>query len=262
MAFTGRLMHLLLTFVLMMAMSDCRAAERLVLATATAGGSFTAFGQALKDALAEVDGELQIDLLPTGGSAENLPLLRAGRVDLALVEGSLLHSAQSGSTAPLPLVVSALFPSPGLFVVRGDSPARTVRDLRRRRVVFGVAGSGFVVLARHILEGLGLDMQRDFDAVLLQSAREGPPMVLTGEAAALWGGGTGWPAFEAVARGPLGARFIGLSSEEVAQVRDRHPFLRPMTVRANAYSGQTEPVDTVGSWAWLLAPAGAAEFAD
>lgn len=243
-------MRLFLALLCISASVQCHAAERLVLLTATPGGSFAAFGAALKDALAETDPSLQIELRATRGSAENLPLLLAGEADIGMVEGTLLHE-QSGNGARLP-VLSAMFPSPGMFAVRGDSPLARVDDLRDRKVVFGASGSGFVVLARYVLDGLGLDMHRDFDAVLLGSAKEGPPLVLSGEAAALWGGGLGWPAFEALARGPLGARFVGLSGEEIARVRARHPFLQAMQVPAHSYPGMQVPISTVGSWSWLL----------
>lgn len=84
------------------------------------------------------------------------------------------------------------------------------------------------------------------------AAKDGPPMVLNGDPAALWGGGLGWPAFDAVARGPVGARFIGLTADEVEQVRAKHSFLRPMEVSAGAYAGQSEAAQTVGSWSWLM----------
>src|SRR5258705_12465979 len=177
----------------------------LVLGTATPGGGFAVYGQAVADAIRETDPALNIELRATKGSAENVPLLEAGRLDLALVEGTIAHEALSGSgraTAQLP-VVAAMYSSPGMFVVRADSPYRTISDLEGRRVVFGAASSGLVVLARYILDGLGLDMHKDFDAVLLESAKEGPPMALNGEAAALWGCGLGCPGLEAA---PLGSQ--------------------------------------------------------
>lgn len=248
-------MRIIISMLILSWALHCQAGDRLVIATATQGGSFSAFGQALKEALAAADPGLEVELRATRGSAENLPLLRSGKVDAGMVEGTLLHEeSRNDDASPLP-VLSAMFPTPGMFAVRADSPYSQVTDLRGRRVVFGAAGSGFVVLARYVLDGLGLDQGRDFDAVLLQSAKEGPPMVLQGEAAALWGGGQGWPAFEAVAKGPLGARFIGLTADEVTRVRERHPFLREMTVPANAYAGLNVPLYTVGSWSWLLARA-------
>ena len=51
-----------------------------------------------------------------------------------------------------------------------------------------------MILARYVLDGLGLDRDRDFKAVFLERAGDGPAMVLDGRVAALWGGGLGWPA--------------------------------------------------------------------
>jgi TRAP transporter TAXI family solute receptor len=113
-----------------------------------------------------------------------------------------------------------------------------------------------VVLARYVLDGLGLSMQKDFDAVLLKSAKDGPPMVLNGDAAARWGGGIGWPGFEAVARGPEGGRFIGLEGDDIARIQARHPFLKAMTVAAASYPGQDRAIATVGSWSLILARPG------
>jgi TRAP transporter TAXI family solute receptor len=227
----------------------------LVLGTATPGGGFTAYGEALTDALRDVDPGLQIRLRQTAGSKENVPLLEAGRLDLGLVEGTAAHEAFSGiGRAPANLrIVAAMYPTPAMFAVRADSPYRTIMDLKGRRVVFGAAGSGFVLLARYVLDGLGLDPQADFDAVLLQSAKEGPPMVLDGDAAAMWGGGIGWPAFEAIAGGPHGARFIAPAQDEIERIQARHTFLKEMSVPAGSYRGQDRPIATVGSWSLILA---------
>jgi len=86
-------------------------------------------------------------------------------------------------------------------------------------------------------------------------------MVLAGDAAALWGGGVGWPGFARVAAGPAGARFIGLSPAEVERVRGKHSFLKAMTVPAGAYPGIERPLTTVGSWNLILARPGLADAA-
>ena len=81
-----------------------------------------------------------------------------------------------------------------MFMVRADSPYRSISDLKGKPVVWGAASSGFIVLARYVMDGLGLDIKKDFEAILLDKAGDGPPMVLDGRAAAMWGGGVGWPA--------------------------------------------------------------------
>jgi uncharacterized protein len=138
-----------------------------------------------------------------------------------------------------------------MFVVRGDSPARTIGDLRGKPVAFGARGSGLVVLARYVLDGLGLDQERDFQAVYLERAGDGPAMVQDGRVAALWGGGIGWPGFAAVAR--AGGRFVAPSAEQIARIRAKHAFLRTLTIPAGAYPGQDAAITSVGSWSFVLA---------
>jgi hypothetical protein len=233
----------------------------LVLGTATPGGGFTVYGEALADAVSAADRSLEIRLQQTAGSKENIPLLEAGKLDLGLVEGTAAYEALEGiGRAPARLaVIAAMYPSPGMFAVRADAPDRTIADLKGRRVVFGAAGSGFVLLARYLLDGMGLDQQKDFDGVLLQSAKDGPPMVLSGDAAAMWGGGIGWPAFDVIARGPEGARFIAPGPEDIARIQAQHIFLKTMSVPAGSYPGQDQPITTVGSWSLILARADLAE---
>jgi TRAP transporter TAXI family solute receptor len=206
----------------------------LLLGTATPGGGFTVYGEALAETVGKADPTLDVRARPTAGSKENVPLLEAGQLDLGLVEGTAAHEALMGiGRSPAKLtVIAAMYPSAGMFAVRADSPYLTVADLKGRRVVFGAAGSGFVSFARYVLDGLGLDMQKDFDAVLLEKVKDAAPMVISGEAASLWGGGIGWPAFEAIARGPNGARFIGLEPDDISRIRAKHPFLRSMVVPA------------------------------
>jgi TRAP transporter TAXI family solute receptor len=104
-----------------------------------------------------------------------------------------------------------------------------------------------------VLDGLGLDQMRDFEAIFLDRAGDGPQMVIGGKAAALWGGGTGWPGFAAVAKGPAGARFIVPDAAGIARIQAKHPALKTLTVPAGSYPGQTAPIVSVGSWSFILA---------
>jgi len=227
----------------------------VVLGTATPGGGFPVYGAAVADTIHEIDPTLAIEQRNTKGSTENVPLLETGQLDIALVQGEVAHEAFNGiGRAPANLtIVAAMYSTPGMFVVRADSPYRTIHDLRTRPVAFGARGSGLVILARYVLDGLGLGQERDFQAIYLDRAGDGPAMVIDGRAAALWGGGQGWPGFGAVAKGPAGARFIGPDSSELARILAKHIFLKPMTVPAGAYPGLAAPLASVGSWSFILA---------
>lgn len=225
------------------------------LATATPGGGFPVYGDAFAAAVEAADPTLDIAPRNTRGSAENVPLLERGEVDLALVQGETVHEAFAGiGRAPADLrVLWAMYSAPGMFVVKASSPARTIADLKGQPVAFGAAGSGLVILARYVLDGIGLDQTRDFQAIFLERAGDGPAMVADGRAAALWGGGIGWPGFTAVAKQPGGARFITPSADEIADIRARYPHLKTLIVPANTYPGQTEMLTSVGSWSLVLA---------
>jgi TRAP transporter TAXI family solute receptor len=228
--------------------------DTVTLGTATPGGGFPVYGQALVETIAETDSTLAVQPQNTKGSTENVPLLEAGRLDLALVQGEVAYEALAGiGRAPADLrILAAMYSTPGMFVARGDSEYRTIADLTGRHVAFGARGSGLVILARYVLDGLGLEQTRDFHAVFLDAAGDGPAMVLDGRVAALWGGGIGWPGFAAVARGPAGARFIVPDADGIRRILAKHAFLKPMTVPAGSYPGQSAPIASVGSWSFVM----------
>ena len=246
-----------LALVLMVAsMTSANAQKTIVtLGTATPGGGFPVYGAAFADAVNAADPSLQIEPRNTKGSAENIPLLEAGSIDIGLVQGEAAYEAFAGiGRAPVNLkIVSAMYSSPGMFVVRADSPYRSIKDLAGKPVAFGARGSGLVILGRYVLDGLGLDQDKDFQAIYLDRAGDGPAMVLDGRAAALWGGGTGWPGFTTMAQAPGGARFIAPSADEIAQIRAKHSFLKALTIPAGSYPTQDQPIASVGSWSFVLA---------
>jgi uncharacterized protein len=225
----------------------------VVLGTATPGGGFPVYGDAVAATLNEIDASLGVVTRNTKGSTENVPLLEAGQLDLALVQGEVAYEALQGiGRPPADLkIFAAMYSTPGMFVLRGDSPARAIADLRRKPVVFGARGSGLVILARYVLDGLGLDQAKDFDPIYLDRAGDGPAMVLDGRAAALWGGGIGWPGFTAVTS--AGGRLLAPDAEGIARIQSKHAFLKKLAVPAGSYPGQREPIVSVGSWSFIMA---------
>jgi len=230
---------------------------KVVLGTATKGGGFQLYGDQLAAAVNAVDPTLHVETQATRGSAENLPLLEKGALDIGLVEGNAARVAFDGIGRPRTSlhIITAMYPGPGMFVVRRDSPYRSISDLKGKRVAFGTRGSGLTILAHDVLDGLGLAPDRDFQAVYLDKAGDGPKLVLEGKVAALWGGGIGWPGFTKVANADAGARFIAPAAEEIRRIQSTHPFLRTMTVPAGTYRGQDGAITSVGLWSFVLARA-------
>ena len=224
------------------------------LGTATPGGGFPLYGNAFAEIMNDADPTLSIEPRNTKGSNENIPLLEAGSLDIALVAGEPAYEAFMGIGRPATRlkILTAMYSSPGMFVVRADSPYKTIRDLVGQRIAFGAKGSGLPILSRYILDGLGLKQDEDFQSVYLDRAGDGPAMVLDGRVAALWGAGIGWPGFAAMAASPGGARFIAPDAAEIARIRAKHAFLKPLTVPAGSYPNQNAPIDALGSWSFVL----------
>src|SRR5512134_847436 len=223
------------------------------LGTATPGGGFPVYGAAFAEVVNANEPAIRIEPRNTKGSTENVPLLEAGSVDLALVQGEVANPTLARSGTSL-RIITAMYGSPGMFVVRGDSPYRAIADLRGKPVALGAQGSGLTILGRNVLSAIGIDPDRDVQAIYLERAGDGPAMVLDGRAAALWGAGVGWPGFTAVAK--AGGRFIAPDAEEVKRILTKQPLLKPMTMPAGSYPGQDSPVATVGSWSFVLARRG------
>ena len=227
---------------------------KISLGTATPGGGFPLYGDAFAEVMNDADKTLAIEPRNTKGSNENIPLLEAGQLDLALVAGEPSYEAFMGIGRPRTKlkILTAMYSSPGMFVVRADSPYKTIRDLVDKPVAFGAKGSGLPILSRYVLDGLGLKQDDDFQSIYLDRAADGPTMVLDGRVAALWGAGIGWPGFATMAASPGGARFIAPDAGEIARIRAKHTFLKPLTVPAGSYPNQNAPIDALGSWSFVL----------
>jgi TRAP transporter TAXI family solute receptor len=217
----------------------------LVLGTATPGGGFPLYGDAFAEMVNAQEPRLRIQPRNTKGSSENVPLLEEGKLDLALVAGEIAAAALAKPGTPL-RVVAAMYSSPGMFIVKADSPHRAISDLRGKPVVMGTQASGVTQLGRTVLASLGVEVK----PIFLEKAADGPPMLMDGRAEALWGAGVGWPAFTALAK--QGGRFIVPDSSGIKTILAKNAALQAVTLPAKSYPGQDEPLPSVGSWSYVL----------
>jgi len=218
----------------------------LVLGTATPGGGFPVFGDAFAEVVNAQEPRLRIETRNTKGSTENVPLLEANQLDLALVAGEIASAVLAKPDTPL-RIISAIYSSPGVLMVRGDSAYRSLGDLRGKPVVLGTQASGITALGRTVFDSLGIDIK----PIYLEKAGDGPAMLQDGRAEALWGAGVGWPAFAALAKS--GARFIAPGVADIKTILAKNPALQPVTLPAKSYPGQEAALPSVGSWSYVLA---------
>ena len=218
----------------------------LVLGTATPGGGFPLYGDAFAEVVNAQDPALGVQPRNTKGSGENVPLLEEGKLDIALVAGEFVNAALAKPDTRL-RIISAIYATPGMFIVPADSPIRKIADLKGRAVVLGAQASGITLLGRNVLDFLGIEVQ----PIYLEKVADGPPMLADARAAALWGAGVGWPAFVAIAK--AGGRFVVPDANEIRAILARNPGLQAVTLPAGSYPGQNAPLPSVGAWSYVLA---------
>ncbi|MDQ1173939.1 TRAP transporter TAXI family solute receptor [Microbacterium testaceum] len=166
------------------------AAPPLVLGCGEAGGSYLQFGELLADATSSST-RLRISPLPTEGSVDNLALLAARRVDLAL---SLVDSAVAADSAADVVAIGRVYQNYLQCVVRADGGIRSLDDLAGRTVSLGAPGSGAAATARRVLEVSGLAGSATPPRVVERTFRDAVDDLEAGSIDALfWSGGVPTP---------------------------------------------------------------------
>jgi uncharacterized protein len=229
-------------------------ARTLKLATGAAGGGFADFGKAMTLAFEQADTPLRVQAVATSGTGENLRLLEAGEVDVALAVMGIAFDAWHGTGTwgqPAAKGLRALVPmyeTSFHTAVLQSSALRSLTDLAGKRIGMGPSGGTAEVFVRGLFEQLKLSAEWVFgtpNAMADQLAQ--------GEIDAFWfGAGLPVPAFvRAASLAPV--RVLGLTTTEAAVLRRRFPFFTPFSIPAGTYAGQSETLASAAVWNFVLA---------
>jgi len=208
--------------------------HHITFATGGKTGEYYAFGQAIAQVTQKHAPNIQVTIVTSAGSAQNMDDVNTGAADLGLVQSDT-------PVQPSARAVAQLYPEMFHLIARETANIETMRDLRGKRVALMPKGSGsyelFWPLARHY----GLSKQ-DFEA-RPGTADEGHAALLAGEVDALF-------------------RIIGLGNPSVADLFEdeqlalvgiaqlgalqlNQPYLESTVIPQGSYSGSqpTPPTD-------------------
>ncbi len=135
---------------------------QLTIATASKDGEYYAFAQALANVVERHDPKIDITVLETKGSPENMQLLEQGRVNLAIVQNDT-------PVTPSVRAIAYLFPEVFHLVAAADTDIQTVADLKGKRIALMPEGSGSYALFWPLSRHYGL-AETDFEFVSLGAA--------------------------------------------------------------------------------------------
>jgi TRAP transporter TAXI family solute receptor len=231
------------------ALSACTsqfADRRLRLATGARAGVYFTLGSALARAWQD---DLGLAAAPevrsTAGSVDNLGLLTAGEVDVAIsqIDAAAVQRDATPPGSPRALrALARIYDDVVHLVVPADSPVLTPADLRGARVAVGAPASGVSLVARRLLEVSGLRPGDDLSAEQM-GITDSPAELVAGRLDALfWVGGLPTQGITDLAE-QIPIRLVDLESI-VDRASGAYPVYTTRTVPAGTY-GMAEPVTTL-----------------
>ena len=134
----------LLTLIIALSWMKPAPPREIVFASGSSGGAYYAYGERYQRLLGEEG--VDVILLETKGSVDNLRLLENGEADVALIQGGIATKSDAETMRSL----GGLFYEPLWVFVMADYPAASFADLKQARIAIGPEGSGTRMLARQM----------------------------------------------------------------------------------------------------------------
>ena len=231
----------------------------LLIGTGPVVGIYFPAGGAICNMVNRAAGAPACAVVSSEGSAANLDALRAGVVDLAIVQSDWQYHAARAEAAGGATGLRAVFSlhgEPVTIVARADAGIAGVEDLRGKRVNLGIPGSPGRASAEALLAALGWGL-KDLGAVA-ELAPDHQPSALCSGAIDAYILPTAHPSGAvAEATQGCGARLIPITGEPAERLVADNPFYAFTTIPGGTYSGNPDPVPSFGLMATVVTRADA-----
>ncbi|GGC26245.1 C4-dicarboxylate ABC transporter substrate-binding protein [Siccirubricoccus deserti] len=221
-------------------------ATQLAIATGTTGGVYYPLGGALANILSRNIPGLSATVEVTGGSVANNQLLGAGRVGMIFTQVDASVDAVRGEDRfrgrPVKVrAIAVLYTNRMQVVTTAATGINTMADLKGKRVSTGAPGSATEVMAFRLIEGAGLDREKDFRARERLSPAESTNAIKDGKLDAyFFVSGVPTSAVTDLGASPGITLKLVDHAEFVPKIVAKHgPVYFPEVIPAGTYPGQT-----------------------
>ncbi|MFG2141771.1 TAXI family TRAP transporter solute-binding subunit [Streptomyces sp. NPDC048650] len=211
---------------------------RVTLATGVPTGVYARYGELLKQDLAHDLPNVDLRLMRSEGSIDNLRQLVAGRAEFTIATADAVSTfkARHERGADRLRACVRLYDDYMQLVVPKKSAVRSARGLKRLRVGVGADGSGVQLITRRLLAAAGLDFDKDITPVRVGIDRM-PELLERGKLDAFfWSGGLPTTAVQRLA-GRFPVRLVQLGDLSRALHAQGEPtrYYRAAVMPADAY---------------------------
>ncbi|MCW5253355.1 TAXI family TRAP transporter solute-binding subunit [Streptomyces sp. SHP 1-2] len=134
--------------------------------TGTRAGVYQKYGELLRAELRKDMPGLDVRLLTSAGSQENVERVASGKADFTIAAADAVETYRLDGAPGADRLrgVTRLYDDYVQLVVPSGSDIRTVADLRGKRVAIGLPHSGVRLIATQVLRASGIDPDRDITA--------------------------------------------------------------------------------------------------
>jgi TRAP transporter TAXI family solute receptor len=240
---------------------------RLSIATGPIGGTYYVYGGGLASVISRHIPNVEATAELTSASVDNLKFLRVGRADLALVAGTSLYEAYSGTETFQPLgrvpvrALAVLYTQPMHCVTFVEKGIHSLADLRGNVVSTGTPGSGTDEMVPRILRVAGLDAETDIRRHRLGAGNAAEALRDGKIDAFFWSAGVPSAAVMDLATSFRGRIRLVASADVLPALQrpDTPPLYFRTIIPGGSYPGISEDVATVGVATLLVADASLSE---
>jgi len=137
----------------------------ITFSTGTPTGVYQKYGTLLQGAIARDMPRLDVRLLNSDGSQENVRRVATGKADFTIAAADAVETyiLENKPGAGRLRGCARLYDDYVHLVVPRSSSVRSVADLRGKKVAVGPSGSGVRLIANHVLQAAGLDPNDDIE---------------------------------------------------------------------------------------------------
>jgi TRAP transporter TAXI family solute receptor len=233
--------------------------QRISITTGGTGGVYYPLGGGMANILSKYVPGLQATAEVTGGSVDNLKLLNAGKSEVAFTMVDAAWDAKQGvdkfkdgKFEPKTLMV--LYPNRMHVVTVEGNGINKLSDLKGKRVSTGSAGSGTEIMAKLILEGVGIDGHKDIKQERLGVAESVNAIKDKKIDAFFWVGGVPTAAVTDLATTP-GVKIKLIDHGEAVDAMNKKygPLYVKAQIAPGSYQGQDKANENIDVWNILVA---------
>ena len=247
----SRVVAVVAACVLLMGVGTCAWAQttQLMMGTGSVGGTYYPLGAAMSKVVNARIKNVNLSVRTTGGSVENVRLMRRGEIELALLTAQTADLAYKGkgpfneSITEL-RAIGSIYPDVILVVARADRGIKTFADLRGKKMNVGAIGAGTEIISREMLQLYGLEYPRDLTPIHLPYA-QAADQLRDGHIDAV-NFFLGIPSSNLIDLTTLQRlTFLEFKGEPREKLLKMEPVIYAFTLPANTYKGQETPVESI-----------------